>query len=145
MARQGHRAWFWVGICALVVVVLAGAALEILISRAAPILKARLLQGISERFHSRVELGDFDVSLLRGFEVSGKNLSIYPYNVASTTPTFSARHFAFRTGYSSLFRSPLHIGHVEVEFKPRPQILIAAAVGLAADIAFLRQFSQHLF
>jgi len=104
-----------VGICALVVVLIAGAALEILISRAAPILKARLLQGLSERFHSRVGLGDFDVSLLRGFEVSGKDLSLYPYNVASPTPTFSVRHFAFRTGYSSLLRSPLHIGHVEVE------------------------------
>ena len=103
------------GICALVVVLIAGAALEILISRAAPILKARLLQGLSERFHSRVGLGDFDVSLLRGFEVSGKDLSLYPYNVASPTPTFSVRHFAFRTGYSSLLRSPLHIGHVEVE------------------------------
>jgi hypothetical protein len=115
VARQGHRVWFWVGICALVLVVLAGATLEILISRAEPILKARLLHGLSERFQSRVELGDFDVSLLRGFEVSGKDLSIYPYNVASITPTFSVRHFAFRTGYSSLLRSPLHIGHVEVE------------------------------
>jgi hypothetical protein len=104
-----------VGICALVVALVAGAALEILLSRAAPILKARLLDGLSERFHSRVELGDFDVSLLRGFEVSGKDLSLYPYNVASATPTFSVRHFAFRTGYSSLLRSPLHIGHVEVE------------------------------
>jgi hypothetical protein len=115
VAWQGRRAWFWVGICALVVVLVAGAALEILLSRAAPILKARLLDGLSERFHSRVELGDFDVSLLRGFEVSGKDLSLYPYNVASATPTFSVRHFAFRTGYSSLLRSPLHIGHVEVE------------------------------
>jgi hypothetical protein len=115
VAWRGHRAWFWVGICVLTMVVIAGAALEILLSRAAPILKARLLEGISERFHSRVELGDFGVSLLRGFEVSGKDLSIYPYNVASTTPTFSVRHFAFRTGYSSLLRSPLHIGHVEVE------------------------------
>jgi AsmA-like C-terminal region len=104
-----------VGICALVMVLVAGAALEILLSRAAPILKARLLDGLSERFHSRVELGDFNVSLLRGFEVSGKDLSLYPYNVASATPTFSVRHFAFRTGYSSLLRSPLHIGHVEVE------------------------------
>jgi AsmA-like C-terminal region len=115
VARRGHRAWFWVGISTLVVVVIAGATLEILLSRAAPILKARLLEGLSERFHSRVELGDFDVSLLRGFEVSGKDLSIYPYNVASTTPTFSVRQFAFRTGYSSLLHSPLHIGHVEVE------------------------------
>ena len=38
-----------------------------------------------------------------------------PTMLLLTTPTFSVRHFAFRTGYSSLLRSPLHIGHVEVE------------------------------
>jgi hypothetical protein len=60
------------------VVVLAVATFEVIISRAEPILKARLLQALSERFHARVELGDFDVSLLRGFQVSGKDLAIYP-------------------------------------------------------------------
>jgi hypothetical protein len=104
-----------VGICALVVAVLVAATLEVLISRAKPILKARLLEALSARYHSRVELGDFDVSLLKGFEVSGQTLAIYPYNVASSTPTFSARHFSFRTGYESLLRSPMHIGHVQVE------------------------------
>ena len=107
--------WFWVGIGALVVAVLAAATFEILLHQAEPILRARLLQSLSARFHSRVELGAFDVSLLRGFEVSGEDLAIYPYNIESSTPTFSVRHFAFRTGYSSLVRSPLHISHVEVE------------------------------
>jgi AsmA-like C-terminal region len=113
----GRRHWalFWVGISALVIAVVAAATFEILISRAEPILRARLIQGLSARFHSRVEMGAFDVSLLRGFEVSGKDLAIYPYNIDSTTPTFSVRRFAFRTGYRSLVRSPMHISHVEVE------------------------------
>jgi hypothetical protein len=106
---------FWVGIGALVAAVLVAATFEILLSRAEPILRARLLQSLSARFHSRVELGALDVSLLRGFEVSGKDLAIYPYNVTSTTATFSVRRFAFRTGYSSLLHSPMHIGHVEVD------------------------------
>ncbi len=113
--RRRHGAWFWVGIGALLVVVVLVATFEILLSRAAPILRARLIQGLSARFHSRVELGAFEVSLLRGFEVSGKDLAVYPYNIDSTTPTFSVRRFAFRTGYSSLLRSPMHIGSVEVE------------------------------
>ena len=96
-------------------VVVLVATFEILLSRAEPILRARLIQGISARFHSRVELGPFEVSLLRGFEVSGKDLAVYPYNIDSTTPMFSVRHFAFRTGYRSLFRSPMHIGSVDVE------------------------------
>jgi hypothetical protein len=115
VAGQKHRAWFWIGVSALVMGIVAAATFEILLSRAAPILRARLLESLSARYHSRVELGSFDVSLLRGFEVSGKDLAIYPYNIESNTPTFSVRRFAFRTGYAGLLHSPLHIGHVEVE------------------------------
>ncbi len=82
VAGREHRALFWVGISALVIAVVAAATFEILLSRAEPILRARLLQSLSARFHSRVEMGAFDVSLLRGFEVSGKDLAIYPYNIA---------------------------------------------------------------
>lgn len=110
-----HSTWFWVGMSALLVAVVLLAAFEILLSRAEPILRARLLQSLSARFHSRVEMGAFEVSLLRGFEVSGQDLAIYPYNIASSTPTFSVRHFSFRTGYSSLLRSPMHISQVDVE------------------------------
>jgi AsmA-like C-terminal region len=110
-----HSPWFWASICALVVVIVLAATFEILLSRAEPILRARLVQSLSARFHSRVEMGAFEVSLLRGFEVSGKDLAIYPDNVASNLPMFSVRHFAFRTGYSSLLRSPMHIGNVDVD------------------------------
>jgi hypothetical protein len=114
VAGRRHRVLFWVGIGVLVIAVGAAATFEILLSRAEPILRARLIQSLSARFHSRVEMGAFDVSLLRGFEVSGKDLAIYPDNSDSTTPTFSVRRFAFRTGYRSLVRSPMHISHVEV-------------------------------
>jgi hypothetical protein len=110
-----HKVWFWIGVSALALVIAAAATFEILLSRAAPILRARLLESLSARYQNRVALGSFDVSLLRGFEMSGKDLAIYPYNIASNTPTFSVRRFAFRTGYASLLRSPLHIGRVEVE------------------------------
>jgi hypothetical protein len=115
VAGQNHRVWFWLVGSLLGIALLAVATFEILLHRAEPILRARVLSSLSTRFHSRVELGAFDVSLLRGFEVSGEDLAIYPYNIASTTPTISVRHFAFRTGYASLIHSPLHIGHVEVE------------------------------
>jgi hypothetical protein len=113
--RRKHGPWFWVGMSALLVLVVVVAVFEILLSRAEPILRARLMQGIAARFHSRVEMGAFEVSLLRGFEVSGKDLAIYPDNVTSSVPTFFVRRFAFRTGYASLVRSPLHVGSVEVE------------------------------
>jgi hypothetical protein len=114
--RRGKRGpWFWAGVSVLFVVVVLVAVCEILLSQAEPILRARLVQGIAARFHSRVEMGAFEVSLLRGFEVSGKDLAIFPTNIASSTPTFAVHRFAFRTGYTSLVRSPMHIGHVEVE------------------------------
>src|ERR1700721_3287220 len=118
--REGGGGWGGrggrvVGIGALVVAVVAAAIFEILLSRAEPILRARLVQSLSARFHSRVESGASDVSRLRGFEVSGKDLAVYPYNVSASTPMFSVRRFAFRTGYSSLVHSPLHIGRAEVE------------------------------
>ena len=109
------RIWKWVGIVALVLAVGSAAVFEVLLSRAEPILRARLIQSLSARFHSRVEMGAFSVLLLRGFEVSGKALVMYPENVDSTTPMFSVRRFSFRTGYRSLFRSPMHISQVEVE------------------------------
>src|SRR3984885_1659593 len=115
VAGGRHRALFWVGISALAMAVAAAATFEILLSRAELILRARLMQSLSARFHSRVEMGAFEVSLLRGFEISGKDVAIYIYNIDSATPTFAVRRFAFRTGYRSLVRSPMHISHVEVE------------------------------
>ena len=110
-----RRTWLWIAIGAVGLVIVLLAAFEILLSRAEPILRARLTQSLSARYHSRVEMGAFDVSLLRGFQVSGKDLAIYPYNIDSSVPTFSVRHFSFRTGYRSLVRSPMRIGYVRVE------------------------------
>ena len=109
------RIGLWLGVGALLFAVAAAAVFEVLLSRAEPILRARLMQSLSARFHSRVEMGAFEVSLLRGFEVSGKDLAIYPDNIDSNTPTFSVQRFAFRTGYRSLLRSPMHISNVTVE------------------------------
>jgi hypothetical protein len=110
-----RRTWLWIGIGAVGLVIVLLAAFEILLSRAEPILRARLTKSLSARYHSRVEMGAFDVSLLRGFQVSGQDLAIYPYNINSSTPTFAVRHFSFRTGYRSLVRSPMRIGYVRVE------------------------------
>ncbi len=109
------RIWRRVGIGLLLVVIVAGAVFKVLLTRVEPILRARVMQSLSARFHSRVEMGAFSVSLLRGFQVSGKDLAIYPDNIDSLTPTFSVRRFAFRTGYRSLVHSPMKISHVEVE------------------------------
>lgn len=110
-----HRLLWWLGITGLLVAMALATAFEILLRRAAPILRARVIQTLSARFNSRVELGDFQVSLVRGFEVSGKHLAIYPSNLATNQPTLSAEKFSFRTTYSNLLRIPMEIGHIDVE------------------------------
>lgn len=77
-------------------------------------LRARVIETLSARFHSRVELAQLHVSLLRGLSVSGKDLKVYPNNIDSTTPTFSVDAFSFRTAYTNLLRSPMKIGHVNI-------------------------------
>ena len=105
--------WFGISLSVLVVVLIVG--FEILLHRAEPILRARVVETLSARFKSRVELKSLDVSLFRGLEVSGKGLAIYPYNLETTKPTFSLDSFSFRTMLTNLLRSPMKIGHVDVK------------------------------
>jgi hypothetical protein len=87
---------------------------QILLNRIEPTLRARVVESLSARFNSRVELKSLHVSLLRGLEISGKELSLYPYNLDSSTPTFAIDSFSFRTDYSNLLQTPMEIGHVDV-------------------------------
>jgi len=82
--------------------------------RAAPILRARVVETLSTRFDSRVELGSFDVSVFQGFEVSGGGLKLYPKHLDMQQPLFSVDKFSFRTGWRDLFRTPMHIGQVQI-------------------------------
>ena len=82
--------------------------------RAAPILRARVIETLSTRFDSRVDLATFDVSVLHGFEVSGGGLKLYPRHLDMQQPLFSVDKFSFRTGWRDLLRTPMHIGQVQI-------------------------------
>jgi hypothetical protein len=82
--------------------------------RAAPILRARVVETLSTRFDSRVELATFDVSVFHGFEVSGGGLKLYPRHLDMQQPLFSVDKFSFRTGWRDLLRTPMHIGQVQI-------------------------------
>jgi hypothetical protein len=82
--------------------------------RAAPILRARVVETLSTRFDSRVELATFDVSVFHGFEVSGGGLKLYPKHLDMQQPLFSVDKFSFRTGWRDLLRTPMHIGQVQI-------------------------------
>lgn len=113
-SKRNHSVLFWVAIGALVIVAAIAITVKVLIHRAEPIMRHRVVQALSNHLDSRVELGNFQVSLIRGLEVSGANLAIYPNSLASSSPTLAVKAFSFRTPFRDLLRQPLEIGHVDV-------------------------------
>jgi hypothetical protein len=112
--------WHWIvaiGLVATAILIVLGATV---VSRAEPILRARVIETLSTRFHSKVKLEGFHVSLLRGFQVSGEGLSIFGDTDLNThqvgvQPLISVAEFRFRTGLMALFRSPMHVDTVYVK------------------------------
>jgi hypothetical protein len=111
----GHALpWKWIGIVAVICLVGAFVAVRLVIARAEPILRDRVIETLSNRFESKVELGSFHVSLIKGIEVSGGGLKIFgptdpnPYE-PGIQALISIHEFRFQTSLPSLFRSPMHV------------------------------------
>ncbi len=119
-ASKRRRRWTWIGV--ILCVVLAGVLITVreVISRAEPILRGRVIESLSNRFQSRVELASLNVSVMRGLEVSGSGLKIYgatdpnPYE-AGVQPLIWLPEFHFHTGIRNLFRSTVKIDKVYVK------------------------------
>jgi hypothetical protein len=115
-----RRLWSAIGIIALIF--LAGAIVTVrrVIARAEPILRARVIETLSNRFQSRVDLASFHVSAASGIEVSGGGLKIFgtsdpnPYQ-PGIQALIGIQEFRFQTSLRSLFRSPMHIDTVYVK------------------------------
>jgi hypothetical protein len=86
---------------------------------AEPILKGRVIETLSTRFDSRVEMDGFQVSVLKGLEVSGDGLRIYPpddvVEAGAKDPLISLGHFSFHANIMGLFAKPMHVGTVKVQ------------------------------
>jgi hypothetical protein len=116
--RRGGR-WPWIGGIALLLTV-AAATVVIAIYRAEPTLRAQVIETLSTRFKSRVELDAFHVSLLQGLQVSGAGLRIFgetdPNNhQPGFQPIINVTEFEFHMGIRDLFRSPVHVDTVFVK------------------------------
>src|SRR6202171_4724531 len=111
--------WRWIiGIALLLIVVITAAG--ILIFKARPILRTRVIETLSAPFKSKVELDAFDVSLVRGFQVSGKGLRLFgdgdPNNhEPGVQPLIDVAEFRFRMGIRDFLRSPMHVKTVYVK------------------------------
>jgi hypothetical protein len=73
-----HPVLKWTALSLLAVFVVLIASAAILVRRAEPILRARIVAELEEHFHARVELASFHVSLLGGLRAQGKGLRIWP-------------------------------------------------------------------
>src|ERR1700680_1967723 len=110
--------WHWVvGISLLFIIAIT--VLGILISNARPILRARVVETLSARFKSKVELDAFDVSLVKGFRVSGEGLRLFgdgdPNNhEPGVQPLIAVAEFRFRIEIRDFLRSPMRVKTVYV-------------------------------
>ena len=113
-----RRIWKWLGISFLLSVLVLVIIAEIVLRHAGPILKGRVIETLSTRFDSKVELDTLDVSLLHGLQVTGGGLRIYPPDdviaAGATQPLIAVQHFDFRAGVMGLFIKPMHVSSVHV-------------------------------
>src|SRR5271157_1553792 len=113
------RRWRWIaGILALLLVI-GVIAIRLIIARAEPILRARVVETLSTRFMSRVELAAIHVYVANGVHVSGSGLQIYgatdpnPYE-PGVQPILLIEEFDFSTPLRDLFREPMRVATVNV-------------------------------
>ena len=115
---EKRSVWFKVGIAAAIVFVVSVIVVEVVVRQAAPILQGRIVETLSTHFKSRVELTNLRVSVLRGLEVSGDGLKIYPPDsvmaAGAKDPLIALEHFSFHSGIIGLFFKPMHVGTVAV-------------------------------
>ncbi len=109
-----------IGVIVLVALASAAVAIRIVIKRAQPILRARVISTLSNRFQSKVELEALDVSVVHGLEVSGSGLKIYgatdpnPY-APGVQALLNIQQFHFHTGIRNLFR-PAPLLYIDTVF-----------------------------
>ena len=118
--KHRRSRWRWLGIVLLVLFIGGLIGTRLLISHAEPILRARIIETLSTRFNSRVELGELHVSVVKGLQVSGGGLRVFGSfdpnpSQAGIQPLFAVSSFQFRTTVRSLLRTPMHIDSVHVQ------------------------------
>ena len=112
--RWWRRVWLSVGLGGAVFLLL----MAVLVGRAGPILRGRVVEALSARFNSRVELDDLQVHVATGLDVEGKGLRIFaPDDVVAAgakEPLIAVRQFDFRAGLLGLLIKPTRVGRVHV-------------------------------
>jgi hypothetical protein len=111
---RSKRIFLWIAAIFLLVLVLGVTAVEVALHRAEPILRARVIDTLSTRFDSRVELEHFHVYFFNGFQVSGSGLRLHPNHIDMDKPLFGVDEFSFRTTWHGLLHTPMYVDKVNL-------------------------------
>ncbi len=117
---RGSRKWRWILAVVFILLVAIGVSIRTVITRAEPILRTRVIETLSARFNSRVELSELHVWIADGVHVQGKGLRIYGTTDPNrwepgVQPLLEIGEFRFQTALRSLFREPMHVDIVYVD------------------------------
>lgn len=112
-----YQRWYWIIGVLLVIGIGLAIWIRMVIARAQPILRGKIVETLSARFKSSVELGDLHVWIDDGVHVAGKELKIFGVTDPNplepgVQPLLEIRTFQFHSTVRSLFREPMHIGTV---------------------------------
>jgi hypothetical protein len=126
--RRRHRVLKWVGCGLLAAIVALAIVASIVLHRAEPFVRARIVAALEDHFHARVELDSFHLSLVNGLWAEGKGLRIWPparvagvlvpgpaATVPADQPLIRLDSFRFHAPLRFAPGSPLHISVVELE------------------------------
>jgi hypothetical protein len=131
----------WVAGGLLAALAVAAGIVAVLLHRAEPFMRARIVEELQSRFHARVELDSFHMSLVNGLWAEGKGLRIWPpaqvegITVPGTAgpgkPLIRLEEFRFHAPLRYWPGKPLYISVVElkgldVDFPPRSHFERAA-------------------
>jgi hypothetical protein len=120
MPRRVSRRWRWIIGIAVLFLIIVVACVSLIVRRAEPILRTRVIETLSARFRSRVELASLHVFIANGVHVSGSGLQIYgatdpnPYQ-PGVQPILLIQQFQFSTPLRDLFREPMRVATVYVK------------------------------
>ena len=131
MAEIRASFWSWkrvlMGISAIVFLLLVALAVvaAVLLHRAEPYVRARIVDTLKDRFHARVELDNFHMSLTHGLQAEGDGLRIWPpadvegvtvpLTAGSGDPLISLDEFHFHAPLHYQPGKPFHISIVELK------------------------------
>jgi hypothetical protein len=115
-----HLGLVWAGGVLLFVIAALAIVAAIVIHRAEPFLRAQIVSALSSRFHARVELDSFHVSLVKGIQAEGKGLRIWPPSgeagselvPINADPLISLQEFRFHAPLHYRAGEPVQIRHV---------------------------------